>query len=105
MTSGYVFNPMEAHQADPTISGATLLTRPTGADVIRIQAFTQALRYTLDGSTPTASAGFRLAANEMIEIPLGASGSVKVIEETATGSVQWQWGKMLPLAGSRPART
>lgn len=105
MIAGYLFNPVEAHQTDATISTATTLTRPSGADVIRLQAFSQAIRYTLDNTTPTATTGFRLAVNELIEIPLGPGGTVRVIEESATGSVQWEWGKMLPIAGNRPARS
>lgn len=103
---GHLFNPIGAHTTDATISAATDLTKPAGATALILQATGQAVRYTLDGTTPTASTGFRLAANERVELAIGSGVSiVKVIEETSSGAVQWQWGVLLPIPGSRAART
>ncbi len=58
-----------------------------------IQALTQNVRFTLDGTNPTATSGLQIKAGDppMI-IPVGASAILKVIQETATASLQFQWG-------------
>jgi hypothetical protein len=95
MFNGYLYNPVGDHTTDATISSATVLTPPvTGTQLLIIQAFTQAIRYTLDGTTPTASTGFRLAANESDVIPVSVDAIVTVIEETASASIQYQWADM-----------
>lgn len=90
MFAGYRLNPIGSHTTDTTISAATTITPATGADYVVLQAFTQAVRYTVDGTTPTASVGFRIAANDSDVIPVGPNTVLQVIEETATASVQWQ---------------
>lgn len=80
-----------AHGVDTTISTATTLTPPSGADALLLQAFTQAVRWTVDGTTPTASTGFQLPAGSSVLIEVGDGQTVKVIEETATASIQYQW--------------
>ena len=87
------FDPIGAHVTDAVISTAAALTPPTGATKILIQALSQNVRFTLDGSTPTAAIGFQLAAGDPpIVIPLGTGMTIKVIEEAATASLQYQWG-------------
>ena len=58
-----------------------------------LQAFTQNVRYTLDGSTtPTASVGFQLAAASMSPSEFhepAAIAAMKLIEETASASVHY----------------
>lgn len=105
MLAGFVFNPIGAHTSDTSLGTAKTLTRPTGANVLRIQAFAQPIRYTLDGTTPTASTGFKIAVGEIVDIETPTSVSIKLIEETASASIQYQWGLMLHIAGNRPART
>lgn len=83
------FNPIGAHSDGATISSATVLTKPaalaTGVAKLLIQALTQNVRYTLDGTTPTASKGFQLKAGDPpVIIPTGTYTVVTVIEETAT---------------------
>lgn len=96
MNFGSVITPVGGHLSDTSLSSAETLTRPSGADVLMIQAFTQAVRYTLDGSTPSTTNGFRLAANEYREIPVGLATAVKVIEEAASASIQYHWGAIIP---------
>lgn len=91
------FNPIGAHYDGTAISSATALTPPAGlaagAAKLLIQALTQNVRYTLDGTTPTASKGFQLVAGDPpIIIPVDSSTVVKVIEEAATADIQYQWG-------------
>lgn len=103
---GNLFNPVGSHTTDGTISAATDLTKPSGANALILQATGQAVRYTLDGTTPTASTGFRLAANERVELAIGSGVSVvKVIEETGSAAVQWLWGVLLPIPGAKAGRT
>lgn len=89
----FEFSPVGSHSDGATISSATTLTPPTGATKILIQALTQNVRFTLDGTAPTASRGFQLKAGDPpMLIPLGASTVLKVIEEAATADLQYQWG-------------
>lgn len=82
-----------SHTSNNTISTATSLTAPAGAGSLIIQALTQNVRYTLDGTPPTTTTGFQLKAGDPPRtIPIGAAGQVvKVIEETATAVIQYQW--------------
>lgn len=105
MYNGYTYNAIGAHTEDASVSTATPLAPPTGANILIIQPITQNIRYTLDGTTPTASVGFRILANTVTFISVGSGMTVNVIEETASASIQYQWAIMVPVAGSRPART
>lgn len=80
-----------SHTTDSTISASTTITPAAGANAVLIQAYTNNIRYTLDGTTPTATTGFLLEAGKQVVIDYPASGmTIKVIEETASASVQWQ---------------
>ena len=98
MAKGHVqdtfeFEPVGAHVDGPTISSATTLTAPANATKILIQALDQNVRFTLDGTAPTATKGFRLTAGDPpILIPLGNTTVLKVIQEAATADLQYQWG-------------
>lgn len=84
--------PVGAHVANGAISSATTLDVPAGANRLLLQALAQNVRYTLDGTTPTASTGFRLTADTDPLLIVWTPGmSVKVIQETATASIQAQW--------------
>lgn len=93
---GTVANPVGAHTTNGTLSSAVTLTRPTGADVLIIQAFAQNVRYTLDGTTPTSTTGFQLTVGTLRVIEVGLATAVKVIEESASGSIQYQWAAIIP---------
>lgn len=81
-----------SHSDGATISAATVLARPAGGNVIILQALTQNVRYTLDGTVPTASKGFQLVAGDPpIAIPAGPGVVVTVIQEQATADLQVQW--------------
>jgi hypothetical protein len=90
------FNPIGAHADGTTISSATTLSPPAGLETnvakLLIQALGQNVRYTLDGTVPTASKGFRLLVGDQpVVIELGSNTVIKVIEETATADIQYQW--------------
>jgi len=87
------FSPLGAHSSGATISSATTLTPATGATKLLVQALTKNVRFTLDGTAPTASLGFQIVAGDPpVVIPVGNGTVIKVIEESATASLQYQWG-------------
>ena len=87
------FNPVGSHVDGTVITSAVTLTPPTGATKILIQAVGQNIRITLDGTVPAATTGFVLVANDPpLLIPLGNDTVLKVIEESATADIQYQWG-------------
>lgn len=87
------FTPVGAHIDGTVISAATVLAPPVGATKIFIQATVQNIRYTLDGTDPTATRGFLLKAGDQgIILDVGVGVILKVIEETATADLQAQWG-------------
>lgn len=87
------FKPLGSHSDGGAISTAQTLTPEVGATKLLIQALTQNVRYTLDGTTPTASKGFQLVAGDPpIIIPINSDVTVKVIEESATADLQYQFG-------------
>lgn len=86
-----IYAPVGSHSSGATISTATTLTKPTGANSIIIQALTQNVRLTFDGTAPTATLGFQLLAGNAPIILAVPGTSIKVIEEVATASLQYQW--------------
>ena len=89
------FTPIGSHTSQNNLSTARTLTPPNPlATKLLVQCITQNVRYTLDGSTPTATTGFRLVAGDSpYIIPVAEGNTVKFIEETATAVLQSQWGK------------
>jgi hypothetical protein len=57
---------------------------------IQLQALTQNIRYTIDGSEATATHGFQLAAGATSLIPVPNLG-ISIAEELAGAIVQYQW--------------
>jgi len=84
-----------AHTANSSLSTAVSLTQPSSANRILLQAFTQNVRFLFAETTstdePTATKGFRLLAGERIDLSVPAGTILKVIEETASASIQYQW--------------
>lgn len=89
------FTPVGSHADGASISSALTLTPPNDdASKLLMQALGQNVRFTLDGTTPTATKGFQLVAGDPpLLLPVTSSTTVKVIEETATADLQYQWGK------------
>lgn len=88
----FEFEPSGSHNDGLDISSAETLTIPSTATKLLIQALTQNIRYTLDGTTPTASKGFQIKAGDpAVLIPLGNTTAIKVIEEAATADMQYQF--------------
>jgi hypothetical protein len=88
-----IYEPLGNHSVYNTLSAAVTLTKPDGATHLVLQPITQAVYYTMDGTTPTASNGaFYLAAADADVIPCGDSvPSVRVIEAAASAKVNYIW--------------
>jgi hypothetical protein len=92
--AGVAFTPIGAHSDGAVITSATTLTPPAGAGKVLIQALGANVRFTLDGTAPAAGKGFQLRVGEPpLLIGVGAGTTLKVIEETATADLQYQWGQ------------
>ena len=93
--SFFEFYPEGAHLQDTSIDTATTLTKPaSGASKLLLQATEQAVRFTLDGTTPTTGKGFVLGADDPpVLLQVGEDVTVKVISETAGAAVEYQWGR------------
>ena len=63
-----------------------------GCKVLYLQAFTQNVRITFDGTTPTATVGFQLVPGKKLCIGVPYGAKIQVIEEAASATVQYQWG-------------
>lgn len=86
-----VLRPVGAHTTDATVDAATALVAPAGATMVRLQCAAQAIRYTLDGTTPTTSTGFLLAVGVEKDIVVGGGASLQVIAAVSGASIQYQW--------------
>ena len=87
------FDPMGSHTSNASISSATTLTPPTGASLLMIQATGQNVLITLDGTTPTTTAGFTLYAGDPPSlVPVAPDAVIKVIQSTATARINYQFG-------------
>lgn len=95
--SDLVMFPVGTLQTGASINpSAITLTRPSGtqyqdaANTIIIECSADA-RYTIDGTTPTATVGFKISANTPATLYIGAGVSIKVFSSTASSTAQYQW--------------
>lgn len=89
------FDQVGDHTRNATLNVAVDLNavRPSFADKIIIQAETQNVRYTLDGTAPTATVGFLLLTTEPpVMITVSDATILQVIEAAAGGVIQYIWG-------------
>ncbi len=89
------FIPCGAHQqyAAGAVDTAQTPAVPDGANLLMVQCFNQNIRYTLDGTAPTTTRGFRLnTAAAPIVIALNPGVTFKLIGETAGAAVEYQFG-------------
>lgn len=92
MFTDFYHRPVGAHNDGLVISSAVTITIPDGATKVLMQALGQNVRFTLDGTTPTATTGFQLKAGDPpVSIPV-AGATLKVIQEAATADLQYQFG-------------
>ena len=81
-----------SHTQNSSMSSAVSITVPAGAGQWMVGALTQNVRFTLDGTTPTASKGFQIKAGEpFLLVSVTPGNTIKVIEETATAVLDYQF--------------
>lgn len=94
LIDSFSFDPVGAHNDGLDVSSAATLTVPEGAKKVLMQALTQNIRYTLDGTAPTTSSGFQMKAGDPpILVLIDANTTVKLIEEAATADLQYQFAR------------
>lgn len=82
-----------SHTQNSSLATVQTITISAGTTKLLIQSFTQNVRYTLDGTTPTATKGFRLtASNDPVIIPVVTGQTIKLIEEAASAVIEYQLG-------------
>lgn len=81
-----------SHTQVADISSAVTITPASGANWVVLQPLAQAIRITLDGTAPTTDKGFVIAAGDIVLINIAGTGtSLKVIEDAATASLEYQF--------------
>lgn len=79
------------HTYTPGAAASTVFI-PKQARGILVQALTQNIRYTLDGTSPTAGSGFQLKAGDPpLYIELGDRINLKVIRETSGAVLEYEF--------------
>jgi len=79
----------------PTISTAVTLTPPKGASWALAQALSAPIRWWDDGSAPTVSQGFRLAAEQYLEITSDLR-AFKAVAESGTPTLNVTYYRSSP---------
>lgn len=88
----YTPSKIESHKSVSIGSALLVPYEPPGVRGILMQAVTDDVRYTLDGTTPTAAIGFRLiqdTAPTFVEIDNNTV--IKFYGEGGTSKVEYQW--------------
>lgn len=94
------FQPIGAHISGTVISSAVTLSpsathNPDKGDKVLIQALTQNIKFTLNGTTPTTAAsglGFQMKAGDPPVIINIKGLTLRVIQEAATAQIEFQMG-------------
>jgi len=80
--------PVSTPQSDDSINTATTITVPSTATGILMQAFTDNVHYTIDGTTATTGNGFLLATTDgVVRLDLYPGATISVI--SASGEIRW----------------
>lgn len=86
---------LKSHSRVTSLSSATTIAIPDGADKVTLQAKTKNVLLTLDGTTPTATLGLELVANTFYVVDLGVGHQIKVIEKEASASLEYLFEQRL----------
>ena len=89
------FTPLsgETHHTYSMGAAALTLSLPLHAGRIMMQALTQNIRYTLDGTTPNATTGFQLKAGDPPrEIEITSGMTLKFFREAAGAVLEYEYG-------------
>ena len=87
--------PASPHITNSSLATFVVLTPPENANRILLQPFAQNIRFVITEATspfvPTATVGFRLAADSRLDLAIADNFVIKIIEEAASASIQYQW--------------
>ncbi len=89
MQNNFINEKPLGYQQIASLSGAQSLTVPAGTKLILITPETQAVRWRDDGTAPTATVGYPLAAGSELRYTGTAAGmrAIQVIEQTASAKL------------------
>jgi len=88
------FEPVGNHISTTCATAHSPVFPAEGATKILVQAITQNIRYTLDGTTPTAAIGFQIVAGDPpVIIRVGPNCYPQFFQEAAGAVLQYQLGK------------
>lgn len=81
-----------SHTQNSTLSTVQSITVPPQASHVLLQAQTQDVRVTIDGTAPTATKGFLIvAAWDWTVLPVPSNGTLKAIEVAASAKLDYQF--------------
>ena len=92
-----IFQPIGTHQQRADLAAVQTLARPNTDPTptkLMVQVVGQSnVRFTIDGSVPTAAFGFRLTTGDAaVIITIHQSTVLQFIEEAATATLNYCWG-------------
>lgn len=88
----YALAPVSTHTSRNDLSAVKAITVPDRATGMIIQALTQNVRVTIDGTAATTTLGFQIKAGDpAVLLPVYAGQVIRAIEETATAVLQYQF--------------
>lgn len=92
MPSTNKFSLVDSHKQNSTLSSAQEILVIAPANAMIAQSLSQNIRFTLDGSNPTATKGFQLRAGDpAARLPVQTNSKLRFIEETASAVLQYQF--------------
>jgi len=84
----------DSHHSQTLGTSALTLSVPLAARGILMQALSQNIRYTLDGTTPTAAIGFQLKAGDPpIFVELSHKIVMKFFRETSGAVLEYEYSE------------
>jgi hypothetical protein len=83
------YAPIGAHVSNDDLSSVVTLTRPDGAARLIVQAEVANIAVTIDGSTPSATHGFKIYAGHETTAIVG--DTIKMVQVSAGAKLQRQW--------------
>lgn len=85
--------PSGSPQAETDLSSVVTLTVPEDSNGVLLQAFTDTIYYTIDGTDATASNGFALTTDEgVVRFDLYPGAEVKLF--SSSGEARWQYFRL-----------
>jgi len=98
--AGFILVPVAQMATDSSLDTVSTFARPTGdCDVLAVMARGKAINYTVTtaaaANNPSASFGIRIPVNGSDLIHVADGWQVRIIQEDATATVDYQWFKLV----------